>query len=66
MVFFMSDYNNSAFAHSNGQYQFTHKTYGANMFRHFSNFGRLWFNWTNWKTIILLTVFTNGSDFCAR
>src|SRR5438132_7147799 len=65
MVFPLSDYDNSAFAYSAGQYQFTHKAYGVDMFRYSGNFGRSWANWTNWEniTIIPLSIFTNASNF---
>ncbi|KAF8550287.1 glycoside hydrolase family 13/glycosyltransferase family 5 protein [Imleria badia] len=51
MVFPDSDYDNSAFQHSNGQYSFTHKAYGADMFRYSGNFGQTWTNWTNWENV---------------
>lgn len=67
MVFPMSDYDNSAFAYSDGQYRFTHKAYGADMFRYSGTFGRSWSNWTNWEnvTIIPTSVFSNISNFWA-
>ena len=51
MVFPDSDYDSSAFQYSNGQYTFTHKAYGADMFRYSGNFGQTWSNWTNWENV---------------
>lgn len=65
MVFPMSDYDNSAFAYTDGQYQFTHKAFGADMLRYSGTFGRSWSNWTNWEnvTVIPSSVFSNISNF---
>lgn len=46
MVFPESDYNNTAFGFSNGQYTFSHTAYGADRFRYSANFGRNWSTWT--------------------
>lgn len=51
IVFPDSDYDESAFQYSNGQYTFTHKAYGADMFRYSGNFGQSWSNWTNWENV---------------
>lgn len=54
MVFPDSDYDNSAFQYSNGQYTFTHKAYGADMFRYSGNFGQSWSNWTSWENVTVI------------
>ncbi|KAF8121955.1 glycoside hydrolase family 13/glycosyltransferase family 5 protein [Boletus edulis] len=51
MVFPDSDYIEGAFQQSDGQYTFTHKAYGADMFRYTGNFGQTWTNWTNWENV---------------
>ena len=51
MVFPDSDYDSSAFQHSNNQYTFTHKAYGADMLRYSGDFGQSWSNWTNWENV---------------
>lgn len=65
MVFPESDYDNSAFEYTNGEYKFTHKAYGADMFRYSGTFGRSWSNWTNWENVTTIpsSVFTNSSNF---
>lgn len=65
LVFPYSDYDNSLFQFSNGQYQFTHKAYGADMFRYSGNYGKSWSGWSNWEnvTVIPSEFFTNGSNF---
>ncbi|TFY55439.1 hypothetical protein EVG20_g9317, partial [Dentipellis fragilis] len=49
MVFPSSDYDNDAFGSSNGQYTFTHKAFGADMFRYTWNYGQNWTSWKNWE-----------------
>ncbi|KAF9242130.1 glycoside hydrolase family 13/glycosyltransferase family 5 protein [Melanogaster broomeanus] len=51
MVFPDSDYDNSAFSYSDGQYTFTHHAYGADSFRYSGNYGLTWTNWTNWENV---------------
>ncbi|KAF8843644.1 glycoside hydrolase family 13/glycosyltransferase family 5 protein [Paxillus ammoniavirescens] len=51
IVFPDSDYDNSAFGYSGGQYTFTHHAYGADMFRYSGNYGQSWSNWTNWENV---------------
>lgn len=65
MVFPASEYDNSAFGFSNGQYTFTHKALGADMFRYSWNFGQNWTTWTNWEdtTNIDAGVFDNSDLF---
>ncbi|KAI6005611.1 glycoside hydrolase family 13/glycosyltransferase family 5 protein [Pisolithus albus] len=67
MVFPESDYDDSALEYTDGEYKFTHKAYGADMFRYSGNFGRSWSNWTNWEnvTVIPTSVFSNSSNFWA-
>jgi alpha-1,3-glucan synthase len=59
MVFPESDYDNSAFGYSNGQYTFSHKAYGADLIRYSGNFGRNWTDWVAWED----TMFMNSSAF---
>ncbi|KAH7926306.1 glycoside hydrolase family 13/glycosyltransferase family 5 protein [Leucogyrophana mollusca] len=51
MVFPESDYDNSAFKYSGGQYTFTHQAFGADMLRYSGNYGQSWSNWTNWENV---------------
>lgn len=65
MVFPYSDYDASAFGTSGGNYTFTHKAIGADMFRWSWNFGQ---NWTQWQpmentTIMDSSLFDNGDNF---
>ncbi|KAI9466337.1 glycoside hydrolase family 13 and glycosyltransferase family 5 protein [Lactarius psammicola] len=59
MVFPESDYDNSAFGLSNGQYSFSHKAFGADSFRYSINFGRNWTQWKPWED----TTFIDASAF---
>jgi hypothetical protein len=65
IVFPGSDYDNSAFGFSNGQYTFSHKAYGADMFRYSWNYGRNWTQWNNWEdtTYIDSKVFSGADNF---
>jgi len=65
MVFPESDYNSSSFGFTNGQYSFTHKAYGADMFRYSWNFGMNWTQWTSWEdtTYIQPNVFTTSENW---
>lgn len=65
MVFPDADYDNDAFSYSNGQYQFTHQAYGAEMFRYSWNFGKNWTDWKNWEatTYIDSSVFEDDTLF---
>ncbi|EIN07319.1 modular protein with glycoside hydrolase family 13 and glycosyltransferase family 5 domains [Punctularia strigosozonata HHB-11173 SS5] len=65
MVFPNSDYNNTAFTYSNGQYFFEHTAYGADMFRYSWNFGMNWTDWASWEdtTTIDKEVFSSSSNF---
>ncbi|TFK42547.1 hypothetical protein BDQ12DRAFT_281172 [Crucibulum laeve] len=65
MVFPDNDYDTSgAFAFSDGHYTFTHKAYGADMFRYSWNFGQNWTDWKNWEdtTTIDASVFQSCGD----
>lgn len=46
MVFPDRDYDTSGLTESGGQWTFTHKAVGADMFRYTWNYGA---NWTDWK-----------------
>jgi len=59
MVFPESDYDNSAFGFSNGQYTFTHQAYGADSIRYSWDFGRNWTEWVAWED----TTSINSSTF---
>jgi len=63
MVFPENDYDTSgALAFSSGQYTFTHKAYGADMFRYSWNFGKNWTVWKNWEdTTTINSTFIAGA-----
>ncbi|KAF9483766.1 modular protein with glycoside hydrolase family 13 and glycosyltransferase family 5 domains [Pholiota conissans] len=66
MVFPENDYDtNSSFTLSGDKYTFTHRAYGADMFRYTWNFGQNWTDWTNWEdvTTIEKSVFDNSELF---
>lgn len=65
LVFPEADYDNSMFGYSEGQYTFTHKAYGADMFRYSWNFGQNWTTWKNWEdtTFIDKGVFQDSDLF---
>ncbi|KIJ68914.1 glycosyltransferase family 5 protein [Hydnomerulius pinastri MD-312] len=67
MVFPDSDYDNSAFKYSGGQYTFTHHAYGADMFRYSGNYGQSWSNWTNWENVTTIPsdVLSNSDNWWA-
>jgi len=68
MVFPANDYDNSgSFTNNNGQYQFTHKAYGADKLRYSWNFGKNWTDWTNWEdtTTIDEKLFDSPETFWA-
>jgi alpha-1,3-glucan synthase len=65
MVFPNSDYNNSAFAFSDGKYTFQHSAYGAELFRYSWNFGMNWTQWAAWEdtTTIDADIFTSSANW---
>jgi alpha-1,3-glucan synthase len=66
MVFPVNDYDTSGgFTFSNGQYQYTHKAYGADMFRYSANFGQTWSGWNKWEDTTTLdkSLFDNSTNF---
>jgi alpha-1,3-glucan synthase len=65
IVFPASDYDNSAFGFSNGQYTFSHKAYGADSFRYSWNFGQNWTQWKSWEntTFIDSNLFSRPDNF---
>jgi alpha-1,3-glucan synthase len=66
MVFPDADYDDgSSFSSSNGNYTFTHKAFGADMFRYSWNFGMNWTTWKNWEdtTIMAGNVFDTSEKF---
>ena len=65
MVFPVSDYDNSAFGFSNGQYTFSHQAYGADSIRYSWNFGRNWTEWVAWEdtTFINSSIFSSADNF---
>ena len=65
MVFPESDYDNSAFGFSNGQYTFSHQAYGADSIRYSWNFGRNWTQWAAWEdtTTINSSVISSTDNF---
>ena len=65
IVFPQSDYNNSAFGFSNGQYTFSHQAYGADSIRYSWNFGYNWTEWVAWEdtTFINSSVFSGPDNF---
>ncbi|KAG2151025.1 glycoside hydrolase family 13/glycosyltransferase family 5 protein [Suillus bovinus] len=65
MVFPESDYDNADFNYVDGQYTFTHRAYGADMFRYSGDFTLSWSNWTSWEnvTTIPADVLINSDTF---
>ena len=65
MVFPEDEYDSSSFGFSDGRYTFTHKAYGADMFRYSWNFGMNWTTWKNWEdtTYIEPNVFTTSDNW---
>ncbi|KAG2368619.1 glycoside hydrolase family 13/glycosyltransferase family 5 protein [Suillus spraguei] len=65
MVFPESDYDSTDFKYTDGQYTFTHRAYGADMFRYSGNYGLSWSNWTSWEnvTTIPADVLSNSDTF---
>ncbi|KAG2142801.1 uncharacterized protein EDB93DRAFT_1157751 [Suillus bovinus] len=65
MVFPESDYDNTDFNYTEGQYTFTHRAYGADMFRYSGDFALNWSNWTSWEnvTTIPADVLSNSDTF---
>lgn len=51
MVFPDSDYDNTAFSYSNGQFIYAHSAYGADSFRFSWNFGQNWTDWKPWEDV---------------
>lgn len=49
MVFPNTDYDNDAFASSDGGFTFTHKAFGADLFRYSWDYGQNWTTWTSWE-----------------
>ncbi|KIO16968.1 hypothetical protein M407DRAFT_12567, partial [Tulasnella calospora MUT 4182] len=47
------DYDSTAFTYASNQFTFTHKAFGAEMFRYSWNFGE---NWTDWTAIEAVTT----------
>ncbi|KAG1788870.1 uncharacterized protein HD556DRAFT_1529798 [Suillus plorans] len=65
MVFPKSDYDNTDFNYTDGQYTFTHRTYGADMFRYLGDFTPSWSNWTSWENVMTIPadVLSNSDTF---
>jgi alpha-1,3-glucan synthase len=66
MVFTENDYDtNSSFTLTGDSYTFTHRAYGADMFRYSWNFGQNWTDWANWEdvTTINKSVFQDTDLF---
>ena len=59
------EYDSSAFTKSDGQYIFTHRALGADMFRYSWNFAQNWTNWTSWEdtTSITANLFENDENW---
>ncbi|CDO74608.1 Glycoside Hydrolase Family 13 / Glycosyltransferase Family 5 protein [Trametes cinnabarina] len=65
MVFPDSDYDSSALSVSGGTYTFTHKAWGADMFRYSANFGKNWTAWQKWEQTSTLdsSLFSDPGNF---
>ncbi|KZT26358.1 glycosyltransferase family 5 protein [Neolentinus lepideus HHB14362 ss-1] len=65
IVFPESDYDSSSFSFVNGKYNFTHKAFGADMFRYSWNFGQNWTQWQNWESVTLIEkdLFDNSENW---
>ena len=65
MVWQDSDYDSGAFTSSDGQWTFTHKAIGADMFRYTVDFGQTWTTWQAYEgttTIDNKTFFESEDD----
>lgn len=51
VIFPQNDYDASSFTYANGNYSFTHKALGADMFRYSWNFAQNWSQWQNWEDV---------------
>ncbi|KAF8654127.1 hypothetical protein AX16_003658 [Volvariella volvacea WC 439] len=55
MVFPESEYDHQgSFVFTDGEYRFTHRAYGADMFRWSWNFGKNWTQWSQWEDTSVL------------
>ncbi|CCM02383.1 uncharacterized protein FIBRA_04479 [Fibroporia radiculosa] len=65
MVFPTYNYDTDGFQYSNGQYSYTHKAYGADMFRYSWNFAQNWSDWRSWEdvTTIPADVFDTSDNW---
>ena len=62
MVFPNADYDATAFQAANGQYTFSHKAFGADMFRYSGNFGQNWTAWQQWEDTTTMNSSIFGGD----
>lgn len=65
MVFPENDYDKNGMTYTDGYYEYTHKAYGADMFRYSGNFGRTWTDWKKWedKSTIEKAYFDDSLNF---
>jgi alpha-1,3-glucan synthase len=65
MVFPEANYDNSAFGILDGDYTFTHRALGADMFRYSWNFGKSWTEWNSWEDVTTIdsSVFEGHEKF---
>jgi len=59
MVFPNADYDGDAFGFENGEYVWTHKAFGADLFRYSGNFEQIWSQWMPWENVTTIP----GSTF---
>ena len=51
MIFPKNDYDDASFGFDNGEYTFTHRAKGADLFRYSWNFGKNYSQWTAWENV---------------
>ncbi|KAF8197459.1 modular protein with glycoside hydrolase family 13 and glycosyltransferase family 5 domains [Pholiota molesta] len=66
MVFTENDYDtNSSFTLTGDSYTFTHRAYGADMFRYSWNFGQNWTDWANWEDVTTINKSSSRTLICS-
>jgi alpha-1,3-glucan synthase len=65
MIFPSNDYDDTSFGFDNGEYTFTHRAKGADLFRYSWNFGKNYSQWTAWENIthIPKNTFENSDNW---
>ncbi|EPT06178.1 hypothetical protein FOMPIDRAFT_68356 [Fomitopsis schrenkii] len=65
LVWDAASYDSGALQYSDGQYTFTHKAVGADMFRYSTNFGQNWTDWQSWESVTTISAdsFDSSDDW---